>query len=142
MKFEEKDISFASLVLRGSVGLTFFFAGINKILNFSERTSGIVGAFKETWLPEFLVSVFAYPLPFIEFVLGLLAIIGLFTRPVFYILGILMLTLNFGLLVQGNYETAARNLPYFILIAANLILLKYNRFSLDGMFWGRKEKVA
>ena len=142
MKFEEKDISFASLVLRGSVGLTFFFAGLNKIVAYTERTRGIIEGFKESWLPEFLVSAFAYPLPFVEFIGGLLVLLGLFTRPVFYILGILMLTLNFGLLVQGNYETAARNLPYFILIAANLILLKYNRFSLDGMFWGRKEKVA
>jgi uncharacterized membrane protein YphA (DoxX/SURF4 family) len=59
MNLNKIDLSFAALVMRLGVGLAFFMAGLGKILNFNVRVTGMEDSFTETWLPDFLVSIFA-----------------------------------------------------------------------------------
>ncbi|NIS16354.1 MAG: DoxX family membrane protein [Aliifodinibius sp.] len=136
MKLRENDICFTFLVLRLMVGIVFIMAGLSKLLDYT----GVIGYFQtsfgETWLPAFLVTIFAYLLPFVEAILGVLIFFGLLTRPALYLAGLLLVVLNFGLIVRGDGSAAKGNIPYLIIIALDIILLNYNKYSLDHLLFG------
>jgi thiosulfate dehydrogenase [quinone] large subunit len=138
MFFREKDLGLAFLILRLAAGMTFFMAGLNKLLNYPGVIDNIKGGFAETWMPDFLLNIFLYPLPFIELAVGALIVLGLFTRVVLILAGLLMLALNFGLLVRTDNAGAAKNIPYIIIIALDIMLINYNKYSLDNWFFGNK----
>jgi thiosulfate dehydrogenase [quinone] large subunit len=140
MNLNKIDLSFAALVMRLGVGLAFFMAGLGKILNFNVRVTGMEDSFTETWLPDFLVSIFANLLPFAEIILGSLLLLGLFLRPALYLGGLLLIVLNFGLLVRGDGNVAKSNIAYLIIIALDIILLNYNKYSLDNLLFGKVSK--
>lgn len=139
MNLRERDLSFAFLVMRLGVGITFLVYGINKFMNYSGVVGYIQDKFAETWLPGFMVAGFAHITPVAEFGLGLLVALGLFTRPALYLLGLFMLSLNFGLAVAGESDKVARNIPYIILLGIDIALLNYNRYSLDSVLFGTKK---
>jgi len=141
MKFNLRhgDICFGFLIMRLAVGLTFFMAGLNKLFNYSGTVQNFIERFSTTWLAGAPVSIFAQALPFVEVGLGGLVILGLFTRGALYLLGLLMLTLIFGLQVERSAQ-AVQNIPYLLLIGLDIILLSYNKYSLDGLFFGRHSK--
>ena len=136
MKIRGGDACFAFLILRLGIGITFFLAGLNKLMNYSGVIDSFPGNFAGTWLPGFLVTWFAHTLPFAEIILGFLLIVGLFTRPALYLAGLLMVVLNFGLLVRGDSDKAAGNIPYLIVIALDIMLINYNKYSLDQLLFG------
>jgi len=138
MFFREKDLSFAFLILRLAVGMTFFMAGLSKVLNYPGVIENLKGGFMETWMPGFLLNIFLYPLPFIELGLGALIVLGLFTRFALYLTGLLMLVLNFGLLARGDNAGAAKNIPFIVIIALDIMLINYNKYSLDNWFFGNR----
>jgi thiosulfate dehydrogenase [quinone] large subunit len=136
MKLRENDICFAFLITRLMLGVVFFLAGINKIFDYGAIIGYFQTSFGETWLPHFLVTIFAYALPIAETVLGFLIFFGLLTRPALYIAGLLLVVLNFGLIVRGDGGNAKANIPYLIIIALDIILLNYNKYSLDHLLFG------
>jgi thiosulfate dehydrogenase (quinone) large subunit len=140
MHFRESDMNFGFLILRLTIGLTFLMAGINKLLNFSTTVDYLQGGFVETWLPGFIVAPFAYVLPFAEAVLGGMIVLGFMTRPALYLTGFLMLSLNFGLLVKSDHAGVARNIVYLVVIGLDIMLLNYNKYSLDNLFFGSFDK--
>jgi thiosulfate dehydrogenase [quinone] large subunit len=136
MKFRENDICFAFLLLRLMLGIVFFFAGLMKILDYSTIIEYFQSSFAETWLPGFMVTIFAYTVPFAEAILGILLFFGLLTRPALYLSGLLLVLLNFGLIIRGDGDIAKANIPYLVIIALDIILLNYNKYSLDHMLFG------
>ena len=124
------------------MGLTFISTGIFKIAGYPHIVTVMTDGFAETWLPDFLLVPFFYVLPWIETTVGALTLLGLFTRPVLYVMGLLLVIINFGLSVQGNFTTALNNIPYFIIIGLDIILLNYNKYSLDNLFFGKKSQGA
>jgi thiosulfate dehydrogenase [quinone] large subunit len=79
-------------------------------------------------------------LPFAEIILGSLLLLGLFSRPALYLGGLLLIVLNFGLLVRGDGNVAKSNIAYLIIIALDIILLNYNKYSLDNLLFGKVSK--
>ncbi|HDS00446.1 MAG TPA: DoxX family protein [candidate division Zixibacteria bacterium] len=136
MKLRENDICFGFLILRLMVGIVFFMAGLFKLLDYMTIVGYFQSSFAETWLPAFLVTIFAYVLPFAETILGILIFFGLLTRPALYLAGLLLVVLNFGLIVRGDGGDAKSNIPYLIIIALDIILLNYNKYSLDHLLFG------
>ena len=131
-------MGWAVLILRLAAGITFFMAGLRKVLVYPEVIDSIKGGFAQTWMPEILLNIFLYPLPFIELVLGALILLGLLTRPALILAGLLVLALNFGLLVRGDNVGAAKNIAYIIIIALDIMLINYNKYSLDNWFFGSR----
>ena len=71
--------SYATLVSRLVLGGIFLFAGISKALDTGALASSIRSY--GLGLPEWFVSISAYSLPYLEIILGLYLIAGLFTKP-------------------------------------------------------------
>jgi len=131
-----RELAYA--LLRVSLGVLFLFSGIGKI-------GGGVGNFAAKMtqdfsgiLPSFLVTPFAYALPFVEAILGALLVIGLFNTIVLAAAGFLMILLTFGTVMQGNFPTVAHNVMYSFFISMLLALAGYNGYSVDRLL--RRDK--
>ena len=126
-----------ALFLRLGIGILFFFAGLNKFL----REGGAMGVaesilegFADTFLPAFLLVPYAYALPYAEIAVGILLILGLFSRPAILFACALLLSLAFGLFVDQNGDTAAMVLNYLLIAAvAFYFISRDNRYSLDTL---------
>jgi thiosulfate dehydrogenase (quinone) large subunit len=134
----------ASLVLRLSVGVLFFAAGMGKF--FSEPgaagvSKGIAAQFTDTWLPSFLVIPYAYVLPYAEVILGALLVVGLFTRTSLFVAGLLFVSLAFGQMVLQSHAVAGTNFNYALIAAVALWFASMdNRISVDYLAArGKKE---
>lgn len=124
----------AYLLLRLAVGMMFLFYGVGKFFQgLDEFSSGLVESFSESPLPAFLVEPFAYLLPFIEVTVGLLLVLGLFTRFALIATGVLMLALTFGTVMEPDPAGVGRNINYVLVISVLLWLSDYDRYSVDFM---------
>lgn len=124
----------SALLLRVGLGVLFFFAGVNKIAGGPVAAAqGMIGNFEETYLPVILVAPFAYVLPYIEVLLGAALIVGIFTKPMLTVAGILLIMLSLGTNVMGNPPTTANNINYILVtVAALYFVCRDNRWSIDG----------
>ncbi len=123
----------SALLLRVSLGVLFFFAGLNKVIGGPvDFAQGMIGNFEDTYLPVILVAPFAYVLPFVEVVLGAALIVGLFTKPMLAVTGILLIMLSLGTNIMGNPPTTANNVNYVLVtVAALYFACRDNRWSAD-----------
>lgn len=143
-----------SLVLRVLLGLVFVFAAVTKIPDLYHFQLTVASYHI---LPLWLVPTFANVLPFVELALGVLLMLGLFTKPATW--GIMFLLVVFivatGIvLLKGNeaacgcfgaegsasgWRTIARD-GILLLLGAHILLGKKFRFSLDN--WRAKRKQS
>lgn len=126
-------IAVVSLIMRVVLGVIFVAHGVNK---FQMGLGNVSGWFASMGIPGFMGYVVAW----IELIGGILLIVGLFTRYVSILLGlvlagaIIMAKLPVGLL--GNTQTAGYELDLaFILIALYLAVAKSTPLSLDRMLF-------
>jgi uncharacterized membrane protein YphA (DoxX/SURF4 family) len=106
-------------LLRFSLGMLFFTAGLNKFIGgLAGARQGIAGMFAKTWLPPWSVSLFAGVLPYFEVLFGALLVVGLFRIAVLPLASLLMLSLTFGMLVAGQNAVVAYNMIYVFMFAA------------------------
>ena len=124
----------SALLLRVSLGVLFFFAGLNKIIDGPvDFAQGMIGNFEETYLPVILVAPFAYVLPYIELVLGAALIVGIFTKPMLTLTGILLIMLSLGTNIMGDPPTTANNVNYILVtVAALYFACRDHRWSADA----------
>jgi len=86
---------------------------------------------KTTPMPEFAVRSFVTVLPFVELTLGVLLFLGLWTRRALIASGVLIVSLDIGLMFQLKHDVVAANT---VILIATLIALWWepaNRFSVD-----------
>lgn len=129
----------AYVLLRVTMGVMFFFFGLGKFgRGLSEVSAGFGERFAESPLPNALAEAFGFVLPFIEVILGVLLILGLFTRTALVVAAVLMIVLVFGTVLEPSPETVAHNVTYAFVIFALLWLSDHNRYSVDDI--GRSER--
>jgi thiosulfate dehydrogenase [quinone] large subunit len=135
-KYSEKasDLALAYLLLRATLGVNILLHGAARILSGTGHfVSTLVQQFHSAPLPQSFVVAFGYSLPWIEAVLGLLVLIGLFTRVALVLGALLILVLTFGTSLLQNWEVAGLQLIYAAVYAALLAFLSANRFSVDAL---------
>src|SRR5689334_2596930 len=100
------EFAWGAFILRVALGLLFFTAGLGKFMKGAAGISHMIAQqFAGTWLPAWLVAPYAMALPYAEITFGFFILIGLF-RGVFLTLGgLLMVSLAFGMMVNGKQET-------------------------------------
>lgn len=126
-----REIAYA--LLRVTMGLMFLVFGIEKITTgIGNFAAGLQQNFAGK-LPSFLLTPFAYILPFAEVAIGLLLLLGLLNVLGLILGGILMIALTFGMVLQGQAPTVANNVFYAVVFFLLLWLAEYNRFSLDRL---------
>lgn len=136
--------SVAGFLLRFALGVLFLFAAIGKFTGpgptgFANWT---LQEFEPTYLPRFLLIPYAYTLPYIEFLLGVVLISGIFTRLSLTVTALLLISLAFGQMILQNHATVANNLNYVFMAAVALwFAWRDNALSLDRLVWRKKPEA-
>ncbi|MFY0714569.1 DoxX family membrane protein [Seonamhaeicola sp. NFXS20] len=83
-------------LFRLSFGINFFFHGLVRMPNLEKFVTGMQNTFKDTLLPEVLVTPLAYIIPFAELTIGIFLLLNKFTRETIITTFILMNILIIG----------------------------------------------
>ena len=134
--------SWAVLLARLVLGLIFFMAGVWKV--FTLGPAGHVQRyflpFRQTFLPLWSLWAVGFVIPFIELIAGALVIIGLKTRYALVGLGVVLVIVTFGhLLDQPLHAFHEHVIPRLaLLLFVLLIPRESDRFSLDHLLKRRQ----
>jgi len=120
-------------LLRLAIGASMFGHGIVRLPKLQAFSSWMVGSFEKSLLPKILVVPFSYILPISEFAVGLLLIVGLFTKPALVAAGIIMVILVFGTTLIENWEALPSQLIHAVFFALLLQFIVSNSISLDNL---------
>lgn len=132
------DIVLAYTFLRLVFGINMFVHGLVRIGNIPGFVQSQVGLYKDIAIPAFLVAGPAYLIPIVEFVVGLLLIVGLQTRKALIANFLLMMTLMFGVCLLQKWNIASSQLIYNIILFILLAGCSFNLISVDNWLSRRK----
>jgi thiosulfate dehydrogenase (quinone) large subunit len=127
------DRKIGYLVLRFTLGLSIFMHGLTRLPHLSAFADGLVKEFANTVLPAMVVRPFAISLVFVEGIVGLLVLLGLFTRAALILGSATMAALIFGTTLRSDWITVAVQLLYCAIYAALLAAREYNAYSVDAL---------
>ncbi|HLS28874.1 MAG TPA: DoxX family protein [Opitutales bacterium] len=133
-----RDCQLGFAVLRLMLGIHMLGRGMVRFPKLQEFASGTASAFSDTFLPGGFVYVYAIMIVVVETVLGILLILGWHTSKALAVMGLLMCTLAFGMILQENFGTAGNILVYCFAISFLLFHTRYDAFGIDGR---KKRKV-
>jgi thiosulfate dehydrogenase [quinone] large subunit len=127
------DAEIGYFVFRITLGINILVHGLGRIFGqgagyFAATTSS---EFAGTPLPPSVTHLFLLLLPFVEAVLGLLIVLGLFSRFALAAGALLIAALVFGTSLRSDWATVSTQMIYAITYYLLLLHLRYNRFSLD-----------
>jgi thiosulfate dehydrogenase (quinone) large subunit len=128
---KQKTIELAYFILRLTMGVNMFTHGVARLLDLEKFNMWMIGQFSDTILPEFLVSLSSYMIPFAELIIGVLLILGLFTSRALLVGALLITVLVFGSGLQENWNVMSSQMIYAIFFFILSYLIELNRFSLD-----------
>jgi thiosulfate dehydrogenase [quinone] large subunit len=94
--------------------------------------------FASTPLPHFAVVGFGYTLPWLEAVIGLLVLLGAFTRAALVAGALLIAVLTFGSTLHQDWDIAGLQLIYATVYFLLLALRRHNALSADGLLSRRQ----
>ena len=128
-----KKEHYTYLLARLPMGLSFFGHGLIRITKLNEFSDGMVKQFSKSVLPEGFVSAFGHALPFLEFITGLLILLGLFTRFGIVLGAAIILALIFGSSIIEQWNAVFTQLLYGAYFALLYYFEPCNRYSIDGL---------
>jgi thiosulfate dehydrogenase [quinone] large subunit len=130
MRINDRSLAYA--LLRLSLGINFAGHGLIRIHNgvaaFAQTTTEHLA---KSPLPSGLTYALSYAIPFIEAILGLTLILGVFTRISLATGAIFMMLLTIGVTANQQWDIASQQLLYSVVFFFLLYLLEHNPFSLD-----------
>jgi thiosulfate dehydrogenase [quinone] large subunit len=128
-------------ILRLTLGINICLHGVQRFPHLAGFAGGVIKQFTGI-LPAALVTPYAYALPFVEAIVGLLLIFGLAQRWALAVGALYMASLTFGTALRGEHEVLAEQLGYELVYFALLASLTWDRFSLDALLTRRKPAPA
>lgn len=136
-----KNNALISLLLRLAVGASMFSHGLVRLPKLHTFSQWMVSEFQKSFLPEAMVGPFSYLLPFLELLIGMLLLLGLFTRQAALAGGLVMSILLFGSGLIEEWGAMPSQLLHCLFFLLILALLPHNRYSLDqALFPSSTEK--
>ncbi len=135
------DVELAYGLLRAYLGFNILMHGISRIISGpGAYADALVQQFQATPMANGVVSAFGYALPWLELTLGLLLLVGIFTRWAL-VAGIVLLgLLTYGAALIQDWEVVGLQLTYAVVYALLLAFVGWNRWSIDG--WRGAEKAT
>lgn len=122
-----RDRCWAYLLVRLILGINIAVHGASRIhMGAGKFAAGLVKMFAATPLPPQMVYGYAYALPFVETAIGLLILLGLFSRMTYLAGLLLMMSLTFGSTLRQDWDSAGLQLIYVIVYAGLLAFREYN----------------
>lgn len=123
--------TFTFLILRLAVAISMFGHGLVRLPKLNAFSQWMVASFEKSILPKALVVPFSYVLPVAEFVVGMLLLTGLFTKPAALAGAVVVLLLLFGTTMVENWEAIPSQLLHIIFFAILLQFMENNSYALD-----------
>jgi thiosulfate dehydrogenase (quinone) large subunit len=124
-------ISWAYALPRIGLGMLFLIAGAGKVQTLSAWLSGDQFQHFSKFLPSIFLKPYMVLLPFLETMVGVLLVLGLFTRPALKLTGLLILSINLGLILSKQFAIVSNNFVYLIVISGLLVFADRNGLALD-----------
>lgn len=125
------DRQMAFALLRLLLGINMLGRGIVRLPDLAGFASATADGFGETFLPAGFVYVYAIAIVLIETAIGILLILGWKTRWALAIMGVLMCTLAFGMILREQFATVANILLYGVAVFLLLFNTRYDAFGID-----------
>jgi len=129
----------AYTTLRLAIGMSMLIHGVDRVVAFHQFADKTAKMFADSWLPKLAVMGFAYTVPPVELVIGVLVLFGLFTRTGLLMGGLWMIVLIFGSSLIEQFDIVGIQLIYSLIFSALLYYHDANLLSLDSCF-GRISK--
>lgn len=119
----------AYLLFRIPIGISFFGHGLARLPKQGEFAQWMVSLFSESWIPLGLVNIFAFTLPFVELMIGVLILSGIWIKTVAIAGVILMSTLILGSSVIEDWSAVGIQMFYGAYLSGIYLFAEHNRFS-------------
>jgi thiosulfate dehydrogenase (quinone) large subunit len=130
------DYVLAFFTLRLALGINELMHGVTRIF-MGAGLSGFLAftqnQFKDAPLPVWQVRSFAAVVPICELFIGVLLILGLWTRWTLVLAAVLMLGIIFGTALRGDWQIVFLQMFYSLLYALMLMWRRYDVWSVDAM---------
>ncbi|MDI3321855.1 DoxX family protein [Pinibacter soli] len=123
------------LLLRLAIGASMLGHGLVRLPKLKGFSNWMVTSFEKSMLSATIVKPFSYALPLVEFVIGLLLMLGLFIRPTLVAGSIVMIMLILGTTLIENWEALPSQLIHVAFFALLLHYAASNTYSLDNVFF-------
>jgi thiosulfate dehydrogenase (quinone) large subunit len=129
------DRALACLLLRATLGLNITLHGITRIFigGVAQFVNTTLTQFQNTVLPAWQVRVFATAVPYMELVVGVLLLAGLWTRWALTAGALLMMALIFGTALRSEWTLLFLQMFYSFLYFVLLMCRQYDWFSADRL---------
>jgi thiosulfate dehydrogenase [quinone] large subunit len=127
------EASLAHAVLRVALGLNILVHGLGRLPKLATFASSTVTQFSATPLPAWSVRLYATSLPFAETMVGLLLLLGLWSRWVLIAGAIVIASLVFGTALREDWNTLAIQMLYALIYYVLLRDLQNDHWSLDQL---------
>jgi thiosulfate dehydrogenase (quinone) large subunit len=134
---EETDYGLAYLLMRLTIGVSLFGHGLVRLPRLGAFHAQLMGEFKASILPAFLVSGCGYALPFAELATGVLLIAGALTRAAAMAGGVVMIVLVFGATSIEHFNVIGEQLLHAGLLVALIAFRRHNVYSVDRLLASR-----
>lgn len=112
MKTTNRALALA--LLRWTLGFNLLGHGLNRLGHPVQFAEAMANEFAHTFLPHPLVLAFAFLLPFLEPLLGVLLLSGFFVRWALVAGALLMAALGFGTALAGHWDVLTQQLVYAV----------------------------
>ncbi len=86
----------------------------------------IIGMFKNTFLPVWLVAPYAYGIAFAEALIAVWLLVGVKLRAAWIFTAFVLISLAFGMVVVKQATTASENYIYVLMACAGLYFSRYD----------------
>lgn len=131
------DRAVAYLLVRLTVGASLLGHGLVRLPKLGAFHTQLMGEFKTSYLPTFLVSGCAYVLPFAELLVGVLLLAGALTRVAAVVGGMVMIVLVLGATSIEHFNVIGEQLLHAMLLAAVVAFRNHNTYSVDHLVGAR-----
>lgn len=127
MCFEKDHIEegWISIILRLAIAMLFAVAAIYKFIGgIGTIVQMFQGMFKDTWLPMFLVTPYAYAIAYIEALIAVWLLSGFKLRAGWVFASLVLLSLAFGLTVAK--QSSADIFVYLVIACIGIYVSRYD----------------
>jgi thiosulfate dehydrogenase [quinone] large subunit len=121
------------LMARLPIAVSLLGHGLDRIPKLQVFSDHLISQFSKSILPIKLVTPFSMTLPFVELGVGILLILGLFTRFACVIGVITMLALIFGSCLLEQWDNVLSQMLYSLYFVMLYYYAFYNRYSFDRL---------
>lgn len=115
---------------RITLGVNFCIHGLVRLPKLKGFAEGIMKGFEGTMLPEFMVIPFAYAIPIVELILGIMFLLGFYTNKALAASAILMIVLIAGSAFKEDWGAVSTQMLYALYIFFLIFFQENNSWSL------------